>query len=75
MDELLEKAEAELDPAKRAALLRRSAEDHGRGSSVFSPLVLARGRHRSRKDHPVLSKLRTEDLSATGALEPILLLR
>jgi peptide/nickel transport system substrate-binding protein len=74
MDELLEKAEGELDPAKRTVLLHEVQQIMAADLPYF-PLWFWNGGLMIKKDHPVLSKIRAEDLSSRGDLEPVLLLR
>ena len=74
MDELLESADAELDPSKRTKLLQQAQSLMAEELPYF-PLWFWHVGIVVRKDHPVLSKIRKEDLSLTGALEPMLLLR
>ena len=72
MDQLLEKAEAELEPNRRTELLHEAQKIMADELPYF-PLWFWHAGVVIRRDHPVLSKIRAEDLSVTGALEPLLL--
>jgi peptide/nickel transport system substrate-binding protein len=74
MDQILEKAITELDPAKRIPLMQEVQEIAARDLPYF-PLWFWNEGLLVRKNDPGLMKIQPEDLSLSGALEPILLMR
>jgi peptide/nickel transport system substrate-binding protein len=74
VDELLQKAVGEMDLNKRAALMQEVQRIMAQDLPYF-PLWFWYQGLLVRKDHPVLSKIQAEDLSLSGALEPLFEIR
>jgi peptide/nickel transport system substrate-binding protein len=74
IDALLEKAVAEVDDARRIALMRQIQEIAARELPYF-PLWYWNNGLIIKKGAPFFSKVRSDDLSLSGALEPTLILR